>query len=111
MRAFPDFKNLQLVRNTKFSKFSQNLSFKSRDLRQRKSCCKLHKKSPKMFWLESENPRLRFGELANIDPEVKLVVKLQCIFEHSTQVNMVQWRIFFPANLKLSLPLFFRGEL
>jgi hypothetical protein len=33
MQEFSNFENLQFVKNTKFSKFSQNLSFYYRDLR------------------------------------------------------------------------------
>jgi hypothetical protein len=36
MQEFSNFENLQFVKNTKFSKFSQNLSFYYRDLRPKK---------------------------------------------------------------------------
>jgi hypothetical protein len=36
MQDYSNFENLQFVKNTKFSKFSQNLSFYYRDLRPKK---------------------------------------------------------------------------
>jgi hypothetical protein len=36
MQEFSNFENLQFVKNTKFSKFSENLSFYYRDLRPKK---------------------------------------------------------------------------
>jgi hypothetical protein len=36
MQEFSNFENFQLVKNTKFSKFSQNLSFYYRDVRPKK---------------------------------------------------------------------------
>jgi hypothetical protein len=44
MQEFLNFKNLQFVKNTTFSKFSQNLNFYFRDLR------------PEKKRLESNNP-------------------------------------------------------
>jgi hypothetical protein len=58
-QEFSNFENLQFVKNTKFSKFSQNLSFYNSYV-QRKSCYNLHKESQKRI--------TTFGGLANFDP-------------------------------------------
>jgi hypothetical protein len=65
MQEFSNFENFQFVKNTKFSKFFQNLSFYYRDLRPKKSCYN--------FLAGIEEPIVpTFGGLANIDPIVSL---------------------------------------
>jgi hypothetical protein len=70
MQEFLNFQNLQFVKNTTFSKFSQNLSFYFRDLRPKESCYKLQKESPKNLTGIGEPMVLTFGGLANIDPNI-----------------------------------------
>jgi hypothetical protein len=83
MQEFTNFENLQFVKNTKCSKFSQNLSFYYKDLRpKKKSCYNLHKESPKKIWLESENPWFRIGiwlnVFVNIYPGAKIFSLKSC---------------------------------
>jgi hypothetical protein len=55
MQEFSNFENFQFVKNTKFSKFSQNLSFYYRDLRPKKKLLQFTQRITKKIWLESEN--------------------------------------------------------
>jgi hypothetical protein len=75
MQEFPNFEDLQFFKNKTFSKFSENLSFYFRDLRSRKKLleCTVHKESPKKKLAGIGEPIVpTFGELANIDPSVKM---------------------------------------
>jgi hypothetical protein len=69
LQEFSNFEILQFVKNTKFSKFSQNLSFYHRV--QKKRLYNLHKESPKNFLTGIGEPMVpTFGGLANIDPKM-----------------------------------------
>jgi hypothetical protein len=69
MQKFPNFQNLQFVKNTTFSKFSRNLSFYFRDLRPKKKLLQITYKITKKNLAGIGKPMVpTFGELANIDP-------------------------------------------
>jgi hypothetical protein len=73
MQEFTNFENLQFVKNTKCSKFSQNLSFYSRDLRPKKKLLQFTQRITKKKLAGIGEPMLpTFGGLANIDPPVKI---------------------------------------
>jgi hypothetical protein len=73
MQKFSNFENFQFVKNTKFSKFSQNLSFYYRDLRPKKKLLQFTQRIAKKFLSGIGEPMVpTFGGLANIDPKVKL---------------------------------------
>jgi hypothetical protein len=70
MQEFSDFENLQFVRNTKFSKSSQNLNFYYRDLRPKKKLLQFTQKITKKNLAGIGEPMVpTFGGLANIDPD------------------------------------------
>jgi hypothetical protein len=54
MQEFSNFENLQFVKNTKFSKFSQNLNFYYRDLRSKKKLLQFTQKIIKKLKLKSK---------------------------------------------------------
>jgi hypothetical protein len=65
--------NLQFVKNTKFSKFSQNLSFYYRDSCPKKKLIQFTQKITKKKLAEIGEPMVpTFGGLANIDPYIKI---------------------------------------
>jgi hypothetical protein len=69
MQEFSNFENLQFVKNTKFSKFSQNLSFYYRDLRPKKKLLQFTQKITKKILAGIGEPMApTFCGLANIDP-------------------------------------------
>jgi hypothetical protein len=69
MQEYSNFEKLQFVKNTKFSKFSQNLSFYYRDLRPKKKLLQFTQKITKNFLAGiGEHMVPTFGGLANIDP-------------------------------------------
>jgi hypothetical protein len=73
MQEFSNCENLQFVRNTKFSKFSQNLSFYYRDLRPQ--LLQFTERITKKKLAGIGEPMFpSFGGLANIGPEVKYSV-------------------------------------
>jgi hypothetical protein len=55
MQEFSDFENLQFVKNTKFSKFTQNLNFYYRDLRPKKKLLQFTQRITRI----TENPWFR----------------------------------------------------
>jgi hypothetical protein len=73
MQEFSNFENFQIVKNTKFSKFSQNLSFYYRDLRPKKNLLQFTQKITKKKLAGIGEPMvLPFGGLANIDPNARI---------------------------------------
>jgi hypothetical protein len=56
MQEFFNFENLQFVKNTKFSKFSQNLSFYYRDLRPKKKLLQFTQRITKIFLAGNGEP-------------------------------------------------------
>jgi hypothetical protein len=76
MQEFSNFENLQFVKNTKFSKFSQNLNLSCRDLRPKKKMLQFTQRITKKKLAEIEEPMVpTFGGLANIDPPAKMSLK------------------------------------
>jgi hypothetical protein len=72
MPEYSNFENLQFVKNTKFSKFSQILSFHYRDLRPKKKLLQFTQRITKKNLAGIGEPMVpTFGGLANIDPTVK----------------------------------------
>jgi hypothetical protein len=69
MQEFSNFEIFQFVKNTKFSKFSQNLSFYFRDLRPKKKLLQFTQRITKKNLAGIGEPMVpTFGGLANIDP-------------------------------------------
>jgi hypothetical protein len=68
MQEFPDFENLQFVKNTKFSKFSKKLSFYFREKFREKLLQFTQKITNKILAGIGEPMVPTFGGLANIDP-------------------------------------------
>jgi uncharacterized membrane protein len=69
MQKFSNFENLKFVENTKFSKFSQNLSLYYRDFRPRKKLLQFTQRIIKKKLAGIGEPMdPTFGGLANIDP-------------------------------------------
>jgi hypothetical protein len=74
MQEFSNFENLQFVKNTKFSKFFQNLSFYYRDLRLKTKLLQFIQRITKQNLAEIGEPMVpTFGGLANIVPSLKCV--------------------------------------
>jgi hypothetical protein len=67
MQEFLNFKNLQFFKNTKFSNFSQSLSFYFRDLRPKKKLLQFIQSITKKNLAEIGEPLVpTFGGLANL---------------------------------------------
>jgi hypothetical protein len=64
MQEFPDFENLQFVKNTKFSKFSQNFCFYYRDLRPKKKLLHFTQRITKKKLAEIEEPMVPDRDMA-----------------------------------------------
>jgi hypothetical protein len=68
MQEFPNFQNLQFVKNTTFSKFSQNLSFFKRLTSKEKVATNYIKNRKKKMAGIGESMVPTFDGLTNIDP-------------------------------------------
>jgi hypothetical protein len=67
MQKFSNFENFQFIKNTKFSKFSQNLSFYYRELRPKKNLLQFTQRITKKILAGIGEPMVpTFGGLANI---------------------------------------------
>jgi hypothetical protein len=64
MQEFSNFENLQFVKNTKFSKFSQNLNFYYRDLRPKKKLLQFAQRITKFFLAGIGEPMVPDREMA-----------------------------------------------
>jgi hypothetical protein len=74
MQEFSNFENFQCVKNTKFSKFSQNLSFYYKDLRPKKKLLQFTQRITKKILAGIGEPMVpTFGGLANIDDPLLLL--------------------------------------
>jgi hypothetical protein len=69
MQAFSNFENIQCIKNTNFSKCSQNLSFYYRNLGTKKKLLQFTQKITKKNLAGIGEPMVpTFGGLANINP-------------------------------------------
>jgi hypothetical protein len=64
MQEFSNFENLQFVKNTNFSKFSQNFSFYYRDLRPKKKLLQLTQRITKKNLAEIGEPMVSDRDMA-----------------------------------------------
>jgi hypothetical protein len=95
MQEFSNFENFQFVKNTTFSKFSQNLSVNYRDLRPKKKLLQFTQRITKKNLAVIGEPMVpTFGGLANIDPCIKLPKAIKSFITFETDsFETLNWSV------------------